>query len=326
MTGNNLKSGSQLEKILAAGQFAVTGEIGPPKSHNADVIREKCALLKGYVDAVNVTDNQTGIVRMSSIGAGILIKNEGLEPVIQMTCRDRNRLAMQSDILGAAAHGIRNVLCLSGDHQSFGNHPGAKNVHDLDSMQLIRMLQEMRDNNEFQCGEDITGGGPPLFIGGAANPFADPVDLRPMRLKKKLVAGADFIQTQLIYDMDRFREYMKRSVDLGVTESMSILAGVGPLKGAGMARYMRNNVPGISVPDHIIERMEGAVKGISSDDKKARMEASRAEGIRICIEQIEEIKQIEGVAGVHIMAIEWEAAVKPIVEAAGLYPRPKGFD
>jgi len=324
MNKSVVKSGSRLEKILTAGQFAVTGEIGPPKSHDAEVIREKCALLKGYVDAANVTDNQTGIVRMSSIAAGILIRNEGLEPVIQMTCRDRNRLALQSDILGAAAHGIKNVLCLSGDHQSFGNHPGAKNVHDIDSMQLIRMMQEMRDNNQFQCGEEIRGGGPPLFIGAAANPFADPVDLRPMRLKKKAIAGADFIQTQLIYDMDRFRSYMKKAVDLGVTESLSVLAGVGPLKGAGMARYMNNNVPGMSVPDHIIERMEDVVKGISADDKKARMEASRAEGIRICIEQIEEIKEIEGVAGVHIMAIEWEAAVKPIVEGAGLYPRPEG--
>jgi len=324
MNGVTLKAGSMLEKILADGQFAVTGEIGPPKSHDAEVIREKCALLKGYVDAANVTDNQTGIVRMSSIAAAILIKNEGLEPVIQMTCRDRNRLAMQSDILGAAAHGIKNVLCLSGDHQSFGNHPGAKNVHDIDSMQLIRMLQEMRDKGQFQCGEEITGGGPPLYIGAAANPFADPVALRPLRLKKKAQAGADFIQTQLIFDMDRFREYMKKAVDLGVTESMSVLAGVGPLKGAGMARYMHNNVPGLSVPDHIIERMEGAVKGISSDDKRTRMEASRAEGIRICVEQIEEIKEIEGVAGVHIMAIEWEAAVKPIVEGARLYPRPQG--
>ena len=322
MNGQALKANSQLEKILSAGQFAVTGEIGPPKSHDAEVIRDKCAMLKGYVDAANVTDNQTGIVRMSSIAAGILIQNEGLEAVIQMTCRDRNRLAMQSDILGAAAHGIRNILCLSGDHQSFGNHPGAKNVHDLDSMQLIRMFQEMRDNNQFQCGEEIKGGGPPLFIGAAANPFAEPLELRPLRLKKKALAGADFIQTQLIYDMDRFRAYMKKAVDLGITESLSVLAGVGPLKGAGMARYMNNNVPGMSVPDHIIDRMESAVKGISSDDKKTRMQASRAEGIRICIEQIEEIKHIEGVAGVHIMAIEWEAAVKPIVEGAGLHPRP----
>jgi methylenetetrahydrofolate reductase (NADPH) len=186
------------------------------------------------------------------------------------------------------------------------------------------MLQEMRDEQRFQCGEEIRGGGPPLFIGAAANPFADPVDLRPLRLKKKVIAGADFIQTQLIYDLDRFREYMQRAVDLGVTESCSILAGVGPLKGAGMARYMNDKVPGMVVPDHIIERMEAAARGI--DDKAARMEASRAEGIRICIEQIQQIREIEGVAGVHIMAIEWEEAVRPIVEGAGLYPRPGGAD
>ena len=319
-----LKSGSNLERILAAGKFAVTGEIGPPKSCDAEEVRHKIGLLKGYVDAANITDNQTGIVRMSSVGTGILTLQEGLEPVIQMTCRDRNRLAMQSDILGAAAHGIKNVLCLSGDHQSFGNHPGAKNVHDLDSMQLLRMLQEMRDKNQFQCGEDIEGGGPPLFLGAASNPFADPVDLRPFRLKKKGIAGADFIQTQMIFDMARFKEYMKKAVDLGVTEEVSILAGVGPLKSTGMARYMRDRVPGMTVPDDIIERMAGAVQDISKDDKKARSQAWRDEGIKICIEQIQELKGIDGVAGVHIMAIEWEAAIKPIVEGAGLHPRPAG--
>ena len=323
-TDSGIKSGSNLERILAAGEFAVTGEIGPPKNFDAEKVRNKVSLLKGYVDAANITDNQTGIVRMSSIGACILILGEGLEPVIQVTCRDRNRLAMQSDILGAAAHGIKNVLCLSGDHQSFGNHPGAKNVHDLDSMQLVRMFQEMRDKNQFQCGEEISGGGPPLFIGAAANPFADPVDLRPLRLKKKAIAGTDFVQTQLIFDMARFKEYMKKTVDLGVTETVAVLAGVGPLKSAGMARYMRDNVPGITVPDEIIERMEGAVKGISKDDKEARSHAWRSEGIKICIEQIEELKDTNGVAGVHIMAIEWEAAIKPIVEGAGLYPRPGG--
>lgn len=323
-TTTELKAGSNLERVLAAGQFAVTGEIGPPKSFDANEIRRKASLLKGYVDAANITDNQTAIVRMSSIATGILVLNEGLEPVIQVTCRDRNRLAIQSDILGAAAFGIKNVLCLSGDHQSLGNHPGAKNVHDIDSMQLIRMLQEMRDKGCFQCGEEIVGGGPPLFIGAAANPFAQPIHLRPMRLKKKAVAGADFVQTQLIYDMDRFREYMKKVVDLGVTESVSILAGVGPLKSAAMARHMRDNVPGMSVPDAVIRRMEGAVQGIDSGDKQARMQAWRAEGIRICVEQIEQLDQIEGVAGVHIMAIEWEEAIRPIVEAAGLSPRPGG--
>ncbi len=317
-----MKSGTNLERVLAAGHFTVTGEIGPPKSFDAEVIRKKAALIKGCVDAANVTDNQTGIVRMSSIATGIILVQERLEPIIQMTCRDRNRLAIQSDLLGAAAHGIGSVLCLSGDHQSFGNHPGAKNVHDIDSMQLVHMVQEMRDEGRFQCGEEIKGGGPPFFVGAAANPFAEPIDLRPHRLAKKAAAGADFIQTQLIYDMDMFRDYMRRVVDLGVHEKTAILAGVGPLKSSGMARYMRDKVPGMRVPDAIVERMEGAVAGIDKEDKAARQEAWRAAGIKLCIEQIAELREIEGIAGVHIMAIEWEAAIRPIVEGAGLLPRP----
>jgi methylenetetrahydrofolate reductase (NADPH) len=316
------KCGSKLERVLAAGQFAVTGELGPPKNFDAEKVRDKIALLKGCVDAANITDNQTGIVRMSSIGTGILAMQDGLEPVIQITCRDRNRLAMQSDILGAAAHGLKNVLCLSGDHQSLGNHPGAKNVHDLDSMQLVRVLQEMRDKGQFQCGEEISGGGPPLFIGAAAAPFSEPIGLRPLRLKKKAIAGADFIQTQLIYDLSRFREYMKKVVDLGVAEKVAILASVGPLKSPGMGRYMHEHVPGIVVPQDMMERMQAASKNIPGEDKAARTKAWRDEGIRICIEQVEELKEVEGVAGVHVMGIEWEAAVRPIVEGAGLYPRP----
>ena len=317
-----LKSGSRLERVLAAGHFAVTGEVGPPKSCDAGSVRGKAALVRDCVDAANVTDNQTAIVRMSSIAGGLVLLQEGIEPVIQMTCRDRNRLAIQSDLLGAAALGVRNLLCLSGDHQSFGNHPGAKNVHDIDSMQLVAMVREMRDGGRFQCGEDIQGGGPPLFIGAAANPFADPVALRPRRLAKKAAAGADFVQTQLIYDMAMFREYMKQVVDQGTHEKLAILAGVGPLKSTGAARYMRDRVPGMVVPDSVIERMDGAVQGIDKDDRKVRGAAWRAEGIAICIEQIRELKEIEGVAGVHIMAIEWEAAVRPIVEGAGLLPRP----
>ena len=316
------KSGSNLERVLRAGHFAVTGELGPPKNHDAGVIRQKAALLKGYVDAVNITDNQTAIVRMSSIAAGVLLIQEGMDPVIQMTCRDRNRLGMQSDLLGAAALGIRNVLCLTGDHQSFGNHPTAKNVHDLDSIQLVRMVKDMRDESRFQCGEEIPGGGPRFFIGAAANPFGDPFEFRPYRLAKKVAAGADFIQTQLIYDIPRFREFMKRVVDMGLHEKVFILAGVGPLKSVGMAKYMRDQVPGMIVPDEYVERMEAAVKGIDKADKKARAEAWQREGIRICIEQIQQIRDIEGVAGIHIMAIEWEEAVRPIVEGAGLLPRP----
>jgi len=322
VSGNGYKSGSNLERVLAAGHFAVTGELGPPKGCDANVIRQKAELLRGCVDAINITDNQTAIVRMSSIAAAVILVQEGLDPVMQMTCRDRNRLGMQSDLLGAAALGIRNVLCLTGDHQSFGNHPGAKNVHDLDSIQLLRMVKDMRDENKFQCGEEIVGGGPRFFIGAAANPFGDPFDFRPYRLAKKVAAGADFIQTQLIYDIPRFREFMKRVVDMGLHEKVAILAGVGPLKGSGMAKYMRDQVPGMIVADEYIERMDAAVQGIDKADKKARAAAWRQEGIKICIEQIQQLREIEGVAGIHIMAIEWEEAIRPIVEGAGLLPRP----
>lgn len=317
------KSGSNLERVLAAGHFAVTGELGPPKHMDQAFIDRKINLLKGVVDAANVTDNQTGIVRLSSIATGIYMAQQGLEPVIQMTCRDRNRLAIQSDLMGAYFHGIRNVLCLSGDHQSFGNHPGAKNVQDIDSMQLIQMIKEMRDKNQFQCGDEIKGGGPKLFIGGAGSPFSEPISFRPLRIAKKMAAGVDFIQTQMIFDMDIFKQFMAKLVDLGVTEKVHILAGIGPLKSSPMARFLNDQIPGIVIPDELLKRMDGAVQGIDENDKDARRDAWRAEGQNICIEQIEQLQEIEGVAGVHIMAIEWEAAIRPIVERAGLFPRPQ---
>ncbi|MGD2162712.1 MAG: methylenetetrahydrofolate reductase [Anaerolineales bacterium] len=327
---NGAVSNSILERTLRAGHFAVTSELGPPQSADRQVILEKAGLLKGFSEAVNITDNQTAIVRMSSIGAGAIVIQEGLEPVIQMTCRDRNRLAIQSDLLGAYALGARNLLCLSGDHQSFGNHPTAKNVFDLDSIQLVQMVTAMRDERVFQCGDAFEGQEPRLFIGAAAAPFADPIEFRPYRLAKKVAAGADFIQTQLIYDVPAFEEYMTKVRELGLHEQIFILAGVGPLKSPGMARYMKNNVPGLLVPDEIIERMTAAgepwahidKKDLTKEDKAARSKAWKQEGIQICIELIKELKQIEGVAGVHIMAIEWEQAVGPIVEGAGLYPRP----
>jgi methylenetetrahydrofolate reductase (NADPH) len=314
---------SHLETVLSAGKFAVAAELSPPKGVNVEQIARDAGTLRDYADAVNVTDNQAASVRMASMPVAALLLKHGVEPVMQMTCRDRNRLAMQSDLLGAAGHGIRNLLCLSGDHQSFGNHPGAKNVHDIDSLQLIRMVNELREESRFQCGEEIRGGGPRFFIGAAANPFATPIQMRHLRLAKKIAAGADFIQTQLIYDMPAFRDYMRRVVDMGLHEKIHILAGVGPLKSAGMAKYMRDKVPGMTVDDEYIERMQGAVSGIDKEDKAARRDAWSAEGIAICIEQIQQIKEIEGVAGVHIMAIEWESAVKPIVEGAGLLPRPE---
>lgn len=320
---NGYKSGSNLEKLLRAGHFVVTAEIGPPQSADPEVIRRKARLLKGVVDATNITDNQTAIVRMSSIASAVLAMQEGVEPIVQMTCRDRNRLAMQSDLLGAYALGARNLLCLTGDHQSFGNHPTAKNVHDLDSIQFIRMVRDMRDEGRFQCGDPIKGVYPAFFIGAAINPFADPFDFRPYRLAKKIAAGVDFVQTQIILDIPRFREFMKRVVDMGLHEKVYILAGIGPLKSTGAARYMRDKVPGMRVRDEYVERMEAAVAGIPKEDKKARKEAWEREGIRIAIEQIQELREIPGVAGVHIMAIEWEEAVKPIVEGAGLLPRPQ---
>jgi methylenetetrahydrofolate reductase (NADPH) len=322
---NGYYAGSNLEKVIRSGEFVVTGELGPPQGWEREEIEHKAQLLKGIVDAVNLTDNQTAIVRMSSIAAARILVEEGLEPVMQMTCRDRNRLGMQSDLLGAYALGIRNVLALSGDHQVFGNHPTAKNVHDIDSMQLIKMIHDMGEEGVLVNGDEIEGGPMPMLVGAAANPFADPFDFRPYRLAKKVAAGARFIQTQLIYHMDRFHEYMKRAVDMGLHEKVAILAGVGPLKSSGAARYMRDKVPGMMVEDYYVDEMVKSLQGIPKEEKAARRQALRQRGIELCIEQIEQIKEIEGVAGVHIMAIEWEEAVRPIVEGAGLLPRP-AFD
>ena len=313
---NGYKSGSRLEKVLKSGQFALTGELGPPKSVDIEVIDKKCGYLKGNVDAVNITDNQTAIVRMSSIAAAALALQRGLEPVMQMTCRDRNRIAIQSDILGAYALGIKNILCLTGDHQVFGNHPTSKNVFDIDSIQLVYMLKTMRDEGKFACGDEIKNSKkapvtePKMFIGAAANPFADPFEFRHIRLAKKINAGADFIQTQCIYDMERFCEWMKRVRDMGLDKKAYILAGVTPLKSVGMAKYMKNSVAGVIVPDEYIKRLEAAPD-------------AKEEGIKICIEQIQQFKQMEGIAGVHLMAIEWERMVPEIVERAGLMPRPE---
>jgi methylenetetrahydrofolate reductase (NADPH) len=306
-----MKAGSNLEKILTSGQFAVTGELGPPKGADVAIIERKARLLKGNVDAINVTDNQTAIVRMSSIAVSALLKQMGLEPTMQMVCRDRNRIAMQSDIFGAYALGIRNILCLSGDHQKFGNHPTAKNVFDLDSIQLIQTVKKMRDEHKVLSGDEIEGV-PQMFIGAAANPFADPFEFRVIRLAKKAAAGVDFIQTQCIYDMDKFERFMQMARDRGLHEKIFILAGVTPLKSVGMARYMKEKVAGMEVPDEIINRMKAAGK-----------EKAREEGLKICVEQIQRLKSIPGVHGIHLMAIEWEEVVHEIIERAGLLPRPQ---
>ena len=308
-TNNNVKSGSNLEKLLRKGEFVVTSELGPPRGASRKAVEEKAELLKGYADAFNLTDCQTAMVRLSSIASGAILLNMGMEPVVQLTCRDRNRIAMQSDILGAAALGMKNLLCLTGDHQCFGDHPEAKGVFDLDSINQLDMFRQMRDEKKFQSGEELKTEEPKLFLGAAENPFADPFQYRAARLAKKVKAGADFIQTQIIYNVEKFEEWMSMVRDMGLHKKVSILAGVTPIRSLGMAKYMKKNVPGMDVPDELIKRLEGAEK-------------KKAEGINICLEVIERVKKIEGVSGVHIMAVEWEEIVPEITERAGLLPRP----
>ncbi len=303
-----MKAGTNLEKILESGRFAVTAEAGPSKGTSAAVIQRKGELLRHYCDAVNVTDNQTAIVRMSSLAGCVLLKQQGVDPVMQIVCRDRNRIAIQSDVLGAVALGIGNILCLSGDHQKFGNHPTAKNVFDIDSMQLIQTLKNMRDEKKFLCDEEITGE-VPLFIGAVENPYADPFEFRVVRLAKKVKAGADFIQTQAVYDIAKFAKWMEMVTNRGLDKQVHILAGVIPIRSAGMARYMRDYVSGVSIPDEIIVRMEEA-------------KSAKEEGARIALEVIEQLKEIPGIHGIHIMAVNWEDIVPEIVEQAGLLPRP----
>lgn len=294
---------SRLQKILESGGFSVTAEIGPPMSANGDLVRKKAAALKGIIDAANVTDNQTAIVRMSSIAASYLTLLEGVEPVVQMTCRDRNRIAIQSDLLGAYALGLRNVLCLSGDHQSFGNHPQSKNVFDIDSIQLIQALKRMKEEKVFICGK-TTKNPAEFFIGATANPFADPEELQLIRLHKKIEAGAEFIQTQAIYDIERFARWMEKVRALGLHKKSYILAGILVNKSLKSVE-MTKKVAGMDVPDVFIERMRKAV-------------SQEEEGIAMALELIESLRKIEGVSGIHIMAVGWESVVPVIIERAGL--------
>jgi methylenetetrahydrofolate reductase (NADPH) len=303
-----MKSGSNLERVLAAGHFAVTAEIGPPMDCNGDVVLEKARLLRGYADAFNITDCQTAVVRMSSIASAVLVMREGLEPIAQMTCRDRNRIAMQADILGAAALGVRNCLCIAGDHQSFGaagrlkGHPGAKNVYDVDSIQLVAILKGLRDEGRQQGGDEIEQR-PPLWIGAVWTPMGDPIDFRPWRLAKKVAAGADFIQTQGIYDMELFRQQMKQVQDMGLHEKTAILAGIIVPRNLGMLRYMDAAVAGVSVPQELMARMSAARKSAGDDKAQARRNQEE-EGTKIAVELIEQARETEGVRGVHVQAAE----------------------
>ncbi len=298
---------SNLQKVLEAGIFSVTAEIGPPMSADGDLVRKKAAELKGLVDAANVTDNQTAIVRMSSIAASYLAQTEGVEPVVQMTCRDRNRIAIQSDLLGAHALGMRNLLCLSGDHQSFGNHPQSKNVYDIDSIQLLQVFSDMKQKKVFMNGKPIKVPAE-FFLGATANPFADPEELQLIRLQKKINAGARFIQTQAIYDLDRFYSWMAKVRDAGLHKKAYILAGILVNKSLKSIE-MTKKVAGMSVPDVLVERMKNA-------------QSQEEEGVKIALELIDGIRKVEGISGIHIMAVGWESIVPLIVEKAGFLPRP----
>jgi len=305
------KTPSKLEKILAGGHMAVTSECGPPRGSDPEEITKKAEMIGEHVDAINITDNQTSMTRLCSLASCIHLKQMGIEPTLQMVTRDRNRIALQSDILGAASFDINNILCLSGDHQNFGDCAQGQNVFDIDSMQLIQTVRMMRDEGKFLGGDEIKRP-PQMFVGAAANPFADPFEIRVPRLAKKIAAGVEFIQTQCIYNLDKFEEWMKQVRDRGLHEKVYILAGVTPFKSAGMAKYMKNRVPGMDVPDEVVKRMSDAPK-----EKQAE------EGINICVESIQRLKEVEGVKGFHVMAIEWEDKVPEIVERCGLYPRPK---
>ena len=296
---------SNLEKVLKTKGFAVTAEIGPPKGCDAEQIKAKANLLINCADAFNITDNQTGVVRLSSLGGSVILLDMGLEPIMQMACRDRNRIALQSDVLGACAVGVRNILFITGDHQCFGNHPGARGVFDLDSIQLIKVVKDMRDHGVFQSGDEIKFGRPNVFIGGAANPFADPLSFRVDRLEKKIFAGVDFIQTQSVFNLERFNCWMDEVRSRGLDKKVFILAGVTPLKSLKMCERMKFHVPGVDIPNVIYNRMKN-----TNDPKK--------EGFDISLELIKEIKKIKGVSGVHITALFWENIIPSLVSKAGL--------
>jgi len=292
-----------LKQKIQNGKFLFTSELGPPRSASAAAVRKKTAYFKDIVDGVNITDNQTDIVRLSSTAAAVICREEGLEPIVQMTCRDRNRLALQSDLLGLGALGIPNVLCLTGDHQRFGNHPEAKNVFDLDSVQFIYTAHRLRSGS-FLSGDTMKNK-PNLCIGGAANPFADSLEMRVIRLGKKIAAGVDFIQTQPVYDLARFQSWMAAVRDAGLHTKTAILVGVMPVKSARAMTYMKSEVPGMRVPQELIRRMKKA-----ADPKE--------EGIRVAVETIQRIKEVEGVRGIHLMPLLWESITPRIAEEADL--------
>ena len=303
-----VKSGSRLESVLRSGRVAVTAELNPPDSADPSSVYERALVLASVCDAINATDAAGANVHMSSMGVCALLTSAGYEPVMQMSCRDRNRIAIQGDLLGAAAIGVRNVLCLTGDGVQAGDQPEAKPVFDLDSINLLRTARTLRDRGVFLSGRQLESP-PRLFLGAVANPFAPPFEFRPLRLKKKIEAGADFVQTQYCFDVPRLREYMSAVRDMGLHERVFILVGVGPLRSARAAEWMRTNVPGVVIPDALIDRLRGVPKGRGNQAR---------EGKRICIEIIRDVLEIEGVHGVHVMAYRQEELVAEIIEESGL--------
>ncbi|MEJ2173321.1 MAG: methylenetetrahydrofolate reductase [Woeseiaceae bacterium] len=297
-------SPGRLERVLRAGAFAVTAEISPPDSADAGDVYERAALFDGSVDAINATDGSGAHCHMSSVGMCSLLTRHGYAMVMQVSARDRNRIAIQGDVLGAAAMGVSNILCLSGDSVEVGDHPQAKPVFDVDSLSMLKMIRGMRDDAQFLSGRKLTSP-PNVFLGAAANPFAPPLDYRPHRLAKKVAAGAQFVQTQYCFDMEIFSRFMQRVRDAGTHEKVFILAGVGPLASARSAEWIRSNVPGVHIPDAVIKRLQGAL-----DQKE--------EGVKICVDMISELREIEGVHGVHIMAFRQEHRVAEIVERSGV--------
>jgi len=297
-------SPGRLERVLRAGAFAVTAEIAPPDSAEPEEVYQRARLFDGWVDAMNATDGSGAHCHMSSVGMCSLLTRLGYAMVMQVSCRDRNRIAIQGDVLGASAMGVSNILCLTGDGVQCGDHPEAKPVFDLDCMSTLRMIRGMRDDKQFLSGRPITS--PPMvFLGGAANPFAPPRDYRPLRLAKKIEAGAQFVQTQYCFDMDVFKSFMSAVREAGSHERVFILPGVGPLASARSAEWIRDNVAGVHIPDAIIKRLRGAEKQVE-------------EGIKICVEMMQELKEVEGVHGVHIMAFRQEHRVAEIVERSGV--------
>lgn len=299
---------SGLEEKLAKGRFVITTELGPPKSASGADLSKKICQLKGCADAYNVTDNQTATVRLSSLAGSVFCLREGMEPIMQIACRDRNRIAIQSDVLGAHALGIRNILCISGDHQIFGNQPDAKNVYDIDSTQELMILKRMRDESALWSGDRLQTP-PSLFLGAAANPYGQPQELHLIRLRNKCLAGAQFIQTQSVFDLDAFDDWIDAVIEQRIVGDTKLIIGVLPLKSLRMTRFLANNVPGTIVPNHLMKRMSSAVD-------------EETEGLRIASETIEHLRNVKGVAGIHMMPMNWYSSIRPLLENAGLIPDP----